>query len=394
MSRKIHRLNARRVASLAEIGRHADGQNLFLVVSPTGSRSWKFKYERGGRVRELGLGSARDVPLARAREIAAAHRARLAEGLEPEARRHAAGALTFGKMADQTVASLRGGWRNAKHARQWITTLRVHAASLWNLPVDKVTTEDVLDVLKPIWTDQHETATRVRQRIEKVLDRAKALGLRTGENPARWRGHLDHLLSQPPRLERKHLKAMPYSELPAFMERLRAESCVSARALEFAILTGCRTGEVLGARRQEFLLASKLWTIPKERMKAGRSHSIPLSDRAAEIVAAQPIGAFVFAGAEVGTQLNKDALLQLLRRMEIATTVHGFRSTFREWTGDQTNFPREIAEAALAHVVGNTTEQSYRRGSALEKRRELMDQWARYLTGEKDTYKEGAYQLQ
>jgi integrase len=380
MSHKINRLNARKVATITKPGRHADGGNLYLSVSTTGAKSWVFMFRWQGSTKELGLGSARNVSLADAREHAAISRAQLAKGGLPTGSRRSLEGPAFGEVAGKVLEAMRPSWRNKKHAGQWETTLREHAAPLLRLPVDKITTEDVLSVLKPLWNDRRETASRLRSRIERVLDAAKAKGLRSGENPARWRGHLDQLLPRRQKIERKHHAAMPYTDVPAFMERLRALEGVTARALEFAILTGARTGEVLGARWEEFDLDAAVWTIPAERMKGGREHTVPLSDRAAEIIASMPEGTFVFAGRFEGTRLSDSMLLHLLQeRMKVVSvTVHGYRSSFRDWAGDCTPFPRDVIEAALAHAIGNATEAAYRRSTAIEKRRELMRAWEAY----------------
>jgi integrase len=380
MARKINLLNARNVATITEPGRHSDGGNLYLNVTKTGARSWIFMYRLHGKTRELGLGSAHDVSLKRARELAAAHRSKLAEGVEPTAKRDGAGNVTFGKVADQKIEDMRPGWRSAKHAKQWEDSLKVDAAALRNMPVDGVDTEAVLRVLRPIWTTKSETASRLRSRIELVLDAAKAKGLRSGENPARWRGHLDQLLPKRQRLEKAHHPAMAYSDVPEFMEKLRAMEGTTARALEFCILTAARSGEVLGARREEIDFEAGLWTVPASRMKGGREHVVPLSKRAIEIVRGMPEGEFVFAGRFKGTRLSDMVLFHMLRRqMGVdGVTVHGFRSSFRDWCGDCTHTAREVVEAALAHAVGNATEAAYRRSTALEKRRDLMKAWDTY----------------
>jgi integrase len=271
-------------------------------------------------------------------------------------------------------------WRSSKHAKQWEMTLQVHAASLARVPVDQITTEHVLGVLKPLWSTRRETASRLRSRIEHVLDAAKAQGLRSGENPARWRGHLDHLLSGRQRLDRGHYAAMAYADVPAFMEKLRATEGTRARALEFCILTAARTKEVLGAKIEEFDFEAKTWTVPKERMKSGRAHTVPLSDRAAEIVASMPEGAFVFAGRFEGCRLSDNMLHHLLRhKLNVSdATVHGFRSSFRDWVGDRTYYARDLVESALAHAIENQAEASYRRSTAIEKRRKLMRAWETY----------------
>jgi integrase len=384
MARKINRLNARLVATITKCGRHADGGGLYLSISPNGGRRWVFLYRWHGKPTEIGFGSARDVSLARARELAGQARARLAEGINPkEARRSSAGA-SFGECADRVIEAMRPSWRNAKHAAQWEMTLREYAAPLRRLPADKVTTDDVLSVLKPLWHDKPETASRLRGRIERVLDAAKAQGLRSGENPARWRGHLDQLLPKRQQLTRGHHAAMDYADLPAFVENLRAREGNAARALEFAILTAARSGEVLGARWAEFDLNRGIWTVPAMRMKAGREHRVPLSRNALNLVKAMHDnrdGDFVFAGQKRGNPLSVMALEMVLRRMKIENaTVHGFRSAFRDWAAECTNFPNEVCEAALAHVIENKAEAAYRRGDLFEKRRKLMEAWSAYCT--------------
>jgi integrase len=375
----LNRLNARKVATLDKPGRHSDGGNLYLAVSESGAKSWVFMWRLRGRTREIGLGSARDLQLARARDIAAGYRAKLAEGVEPAAKRDAIKSATFAEVSAKVIEDMRPGWRNEKHGKQWERTLRDHAAPLSKVPVDQITTEDVLDVLKPLWLDRNETASRLRSRIERVLDFAKAKGL-SGENPARWRGHLDQLLPRRQRLEPKHLPAMPYDAVPGFMQKLRAFEGAAARALEFAILTAARTSEAVGAQRSEFDLEAGLWTIPRERMKGGREHQVPLSARALELVREAPEGEWIFPGRFPGTHLSDSVLDHLLhKQMKIeGATVHGFRSTFRDWAGDLTDHPRDVAEAALAHSIGNATEEAYRRATALGKRRKLMNDWSKF----------------
>jgi integrase len=383
VARKINRLNARSVATITECGRHADGGGLYLSVSPNGGRRWVFLYRWHGKPTEIGLGSARDVSLARAREHAANARAKLAEGSNPKGVRRSAGA-SFGECADQIIAAMRPSWRNKKHAAQWEMTLRDYAAPLRRLPVDKVTTDDVLSVLKPLWNSKPETASRLRGRIERVLDAAKAKGLRSGENPARWRGHLDQLLPKRQQLTRGHHAAMDYVDLPAFIEDLQAREGSAARALEFAILTAARSGEVLGECWPEIDLDGGVWTVPANRMKGGREHRVPLSRRAVRIVKEMHEvreGDFVFGGQQAGNPLSVMALEMVLRRMKIDdATVHGFRSAFRDWAAECTNFPNEVCEAALAHVIENKAEAAYRRGDLFEKRRKLMDAWDAYCT--------------
>jgi integrase len=276
---------------------------------------------------------------------------------------------------------MRPSWRNGKHAAQWEMTLREYAAPLRRLPADKITTDDVLSVLKPLWNEKPETASRLRGRIERVLDAAKAQGLRSGENPARWRGHLDDLLAKRQRLTRGHHPAMPYADVSAFMATLRKREGIAALALEFGILTAARSGEVIGARWVEFDLDGAVWTVPAARMKAGKEHRIPLAPRALKIVKdiVGLSGEFVFPGGKPGRPLSAKALAKALRRMKVKNaTVHGFRSAFRDWAAECTNFTNEVCEAALAHVIENKAEAAYRRGDLFDKRRKLMDAWAAF----------------
>lgn len=389
MGRETKRLNARTVATLTKPGRHADGGNLYLSISPNGGRRWIFLYRWAGRQLEMGLGSARDVSLARARELADAARAKLAEGVNPlEMRRSERAIPTFGEAADALVDDIASGFRNAKHLEQWRMTLKNYAATLRSKSVADITTEDVLAALKPIWTTKSETASRLRGRIERVLDAAKAKGQRTGENPARWRGHLDSLLPKRQKLQRGHHAAMPYAAVPEFMTRLRSVSGSSCLALEFLILTAARTGEVREAIWNEVDLESKVWAVPAHRMKAGKAHRVPLSGAAVDVLQRtkelqeRPEGsAFIFPGGKPGKALSVMALDMLLRRLKVDDTVHGFRSSFRDWAGEETSFSREVAEAALAHTVGDAVERAYRRSDALEKRRKLMEAWSAFLLG-------------
>lgn len=383
MAQQINRLSARSVQTITTPGRHADGGGLYLVVDKSGARRWVYLYREKGRLREMGLGGVLAVPLARARKLAANAREIRAGGQSPiEARRRVRPDQTFGAVADEFLATKAVEFRNDKHLAQWTMTLTEYAAQLRPKPVQEITTEDVLAVLKPHWTERPETASRLRGRIERVLDAAKAKGLRSGENPARWRGHLDHLLPARQKLTRGHHAALPFADVPAFVARLRSRSSMAGLALEFAILTAARSGEVLGALWSELDLDQRVWTVPAYRMKAGREHRVPLADRAAEILAALSgarTGELVFPGQKPGRPLSPMAMEMLLRRMQVEVTVHGFRSSFRDWVGERTDFAREVAEAALAHSVGDATERAYRRGDALEKRRELMNEWGRYL---------------
>jgi integrase len=382
MARQIHRLSAREVATKRESGLHADGGGLYLVVDKGGSKRWTFLFRWEGKRTEMGLGGLQSVPLARARELGADCRATLAKGLNPVSERKAVKSTvpTFGAYADEFVAMKGAGWRNARHRAQWTMTLTNYAALLRNMPIDAIATEHVLAALKPLWLTRAETASRLRGRIEIILDAARASGHRTGENPARWRGHLDHLLPKRGRL-RGHHKAMPFDDVSAFVKTLRSMEGFSPLALEFAILTAARTGEVLGAQWEEIDIGERLWIVPPERMKAGIEHRVPLCDRAMEIVRKMEESrdsAFLFPGRKSGCPLSPTALIIVLRRANLDVTVHGFRSAFRDWCGERTAFPRDVAEAALAHAVGDETERAYRRGDALEKRRKLMDAWAKF----------------
>jgi integrase len=370
------------VATIKDHGRHADGGGLYLSIAPNGGRRWVFLYRWHGKQTEIGLGSARDVALARARELARQARANLAESINPKDVRKGSKEATFGECADRLIEAMRPSWRNEKHAAQWKMTLLRYAAPLRHLPVDKIGTAEVLSVLKPSWNAKPETASRLRGRIERILDAAKAQGLRSGENPARWRGHLDQLLPKRQRLTRGHHAAMPYPDVPTFISDLQLRHATAALALEFLILTAARSGEVLGARWNEFDLDRAIWTVPAKRMKAGREHRVPLSPRALRIAADLEVcrtGDFVFFGEKPERPLSGMSLEMMLRRMKIENaTVHGFRSSFRDWAAECTNFPNEVCEAALAHVIENKAEAAYRRGDLFEKRRKLMDAWAAY----------------
>ena len=376
------RLTARKVET-TKAGKYSDGGNLYLIVLPSGGRKWVLRFTWRGKAREMGLGSPANVSLADAREKAAHARRMIAQGLDPIAERKRTGGIpTFGEMTDQVHEALSLGFRSAKHTAQWRTTLLTYAAPLADKPVDVIGIDDVLAVLRPIWTTKSVTASRLRGRIEKVLDAAKAKGFRQGENPARWRGHLDHLLAKQTKLTRGHYAAMPYERVAAFIGRLRESDSLTALALEFCILTAARSGEVLGMRWSEVDLEKKVWTVPAHRMKAGREHRVPLSERAVAIL--KPLaeiksGDFVFPGQRKNRPLSHRVMNKTLHRMSADTvTVHGFRSSFRDWAGNESSFPREVVETALAHVVGDAAEQAYRRSDALEKRRKLMEAWASY----------------
>jgi len=398
MARAINRLSARTVQTLTEPGRHADGDGLYLVVDEGGGKRWVYLYRLAGRRREMGLGPLRTVSLAQAREQAGRARQMAAQGLDPVEARQAAApapapepapvpvAPTFAKVADGFMDARAGEWRNAKHRQQWRNTLTTYAAGLWDMPVSDIGTTEVLAALRPIWREKPETASRVRGRIERILDAAKVEGHREGENPARWRGHLEHTLPKTGKLSRGHHPALPYAEVPAFVAALRARVADSARALEFIILTAARSGEVRGMRANEVDMEAAVWTVPAERMKAGRPHRVPLPRAALELLAPRlaAIGRedFVFTNTK-GGMLSDMVFEALYRRAKVeGITTHGFRSSFRDWAGDETDFPREVIEAALAHLVGDEGELAYRRGDALEKRRQLMELWASFVAAE------------
>jgi integrase len=378
----VNKLTAMQVSKLSEPGLYSDGEGLYLRVD-SGKR-WLFIYHRHGKRREMGLGPLSDVSLAQARGLRSEARQLLRGGKDPieERKRARLGSETFGEFVEAELDKLEKGFSNPKHRQQWRNTLRTYAKGFWKVPVDQVDTHHVEKALRPIWLTKPETARRVRARIERMLDSAKAQGLRSGENPARWGGHLKSVMAAHPRGERKHHAAMPYKDMPAFMERLRGLESVSARALEFTILTAARTGEVLGARWEEFDLEAKLWTAPAERMKARVQHRVPLSDRAVSILEElQKLGSdYVFPGSIAGRPLSNMSMAMVLRRLKVAVTVHGFRSSFRDWVGEETDYPRELAEAAVAHTVGSEVERAYRRGDALEKRRRMMIDWATATT--------------
>jgi integrase len=378
------RLTARKVET-ARPGVYLDGQGLRLIVGAAGGRKWVFRFMRRARSQEMGLGGS-GVSLAMARERAADARRMLAAGQNPiDGERLAkVGRPTFGQVADDYLSAKKSEWRNAKHRAQWEMTLGRYCAPLRSRPVDEIDTTAVLEVLKPIWTSIPETASRLRGRVENVLDAARARGLTPQHeaNPARWRGHLDKLLSKRQKLTRGHHAAMPFAGVPDFMARLRKRDAVAALALEFTILTAGRSGEVLGAGWTEIDFQQKVWTIPAARMKGGREHRVALSRPALVILKkldSARTGDFIFPGQRPGRPLSGMAMEMILRRMNIeGVTVHGFRSSFRDWCGEVSTFPREVAEAALAHVAGDQTERAYRRGDALEKRRRLMEAWATY----------------
>lgn len=392
MARAINKLTTRQIVALRKPGRHSDGGGLYLRITAAGSRSWVFMTTDGGKRKEIGLGSATAVSLATARRLAAEMREASATNrdprsvlvpLEPEVKLKI---QTFGEFANEYIASVEAGWRNAVHRQQWHNSLRDHAQRLNQIPVDAVSTEDVMATLQPIWMSKAETAKRVRGRIEKILDAAKARGLRPRDamNPAAWRGHLALLLPKQDPLQRGHHAALAWTEAPAFLFELRQRPALAARCLEFVILTAARSGEALGSTWSEIDLSSKLWTVPASRMKAKAEHVVPLSTASLDLLKAlAPANvdprALIFAVG--GAARSNMAMAMLLRRMGRGNiTTHGFRSTFRDWAGDNTAFPRELVEQALAHTIQNKAERAYRRGTAIDRRRALMQEWASYLS--------------
>ena len=392
MSRVSKRLSALKVAQARLPAMLADGDGLYLQVSNANSKSWIFRYRRNGKQHEMGLGAVNAVSLARAREKARECREQLADGIDPLIAREAkrareaidqARGITFDQCAEAFIKAHAGSWKSAIHHLQWETTLKTYVSPVFGmLPVQAVDVGLVMKVLEPIWSTKPETAARIRGRIESVLNWAKARGYRTGENPALWKGHLDNLLPARAKIKKvKHHAALPFDNMSPFIATLRDEAGIPALALEFAILTAARTGEVIGARWLELDVEAKVWTVPASRMKSNREHRVPLSPEALAVLSKLDKGEpadHVFAGRSGGS-LSNMALLMLLRRMgHVALTAHGFRSTFRDWAAERTDFQAEVAESALGHVVGDKVELAYRRGDFFEKRRKLMDAWAHF----------------
>ena len=391
----------------AKPGRHVDGNGLHLLVKASGARSWVLRFTLHGKTRDVGLlrcpealvllaqSGREELSLAQARDLAAIYRLKVRAGIDPLSEREQQAAasrvaqaqdeaaqLTFYDAAQSYLASRESTWRNAKHRQQWHNTLSAYVfPSLGALPVADIGTAEVLAVLEPIWKSKAETANRVRGRMEAIIDAARARGHFSGENPARWRGHLDKILPARQRLSRGHHAAMPYDEAPAFLEQLRAREAVAAMALEFTILTAARTGEVLGATWAEIDFEKRTWTVPALRMKAGREHRVPLSSRAVEVLnETKKLGSDYLFPGQRGGKLSGMAMAMLLRRMGHVVTVHGFRSSFRDWAAEMTAFPHEVCEMALAHTIANKAEAAYRRGDIFEKRRLLMDGWEEFCS--------------
>jgi integrase len=385
-------LNVLRVKGLTNPGMYGDGDGLYLQVRNAGARSWVFRYKIAGRARLMGLGSLDDVSLAEARGTAVEARKLARKGVDPIDHREAKRAEeiaartrnTFKEVADAYQDAHQASWRNAKHRQQWANTLTTYVYPvLGETPVAAASVAEVMKILEPIWQTKPETASRVRGRIETVLDYASARGWRTGDNPARWRGHLSNLLPPRTKVRRvEHHAALPWREVAAFVKLLDGQAGNAALALRFAILTAARTGEVIGAAWAEINLQEKVWTIPADRMKAGRAHRVPLSEPAVVMLTALPgREGYLFPGQRKGHGMSNMAMLVLLRRMKRTDiTAHGFRSAFRDWCAEATDHAPHVAEAALAHAVGNKVEAAYRRGDLFEKRRFLMDDWAAFAT--------------
>jgi integrase len=403
MVRRQQRLSALQVAKLTKPGLYGDGGGLTLQITPGGAKSWLLRYMVAGKPFGMGLGPTHTVSLADARQKARDARKLLIEGINPlvvkrqnqiTAALASAKMMTFDQCAEAYILAHKAGWKNAKHADQWTNTLKTYASPVFgHLPVAEIDTGLVVKCLSPIWESKTETASRLRGRIESVLGWATTSGYRSGENPARWKGHLDNLLATISKSSRtKHHPSLPWQRMGAFMSALRAREGVSARAVEFAILTACRSGEVRGAKWVEFDTVGKVWTIPAERMKAKREHEVPLSDAALAVLESMPkLGEIVFPGAKK-QPLSDTSLTAVIGRMNgddkpiwvdangQAVTVHGFRSSFRMWAAETTNFPREVAEHALAHQLPDAVERAYQRGSQFAKRVALMAEWSLYCT--------------
>jgi integrase len=390
----MSKLTVKKVQSLNQPGKYGDGRNLWLIVGPTGRKRWEFRYSVGGRSREMGLGTLEFMSLDEARDRAFELRKMVKQGMDPLSAKSEKKprATTFEQVAEQCIASQKAGWSNPKSEAQWRSSLKSYAyPTLGTMNVAAITTSDVFDVLEPIWSAKPETAKRVRERMEKVLDFATALKLRTGDNPARWRGALEPLFPKKVKVAKvRHHPALPYTEMADFMTALRAKDGVAPRALEFAILTAARTNEVLGATWSEIDMDKAVWIIPAQRMKARRDHRVPLSEAALDLLRSLPSdteGDYVFVSPMArGKPMSNMAMLKTLKLMKRPDlTVHGFRSTFRDWAAETTVYPDTVVEMALAHAVGNAVEAAYRRGDLFEKRTRLMADWSSYCAGDSRT---------
>jgi integrase len=393
MPRTLNRLSTLKVTRAKKRGMYADGGGLYLRVAAGGSKNWVFRYTANGRLRDMGLGPVHTLSLAEARDAATECRKLRLRGVDPITHRRAslaagkasdAKAMSFRECAEAYMAGHESGWHNARHREQWRNSLQSYVYPLLGgLPVNAIDTGLVMQVVQPMWKDKTETASRVRGRIELVLDWAKASGFRDGENPARWRGHLEQLLPKRSKVRQiKHLAALPYREAGAFMSKLRQQDSVPARALEFVVLTAARVGEVLDATWDEVDFHNRIWTVPAGRMKARREHRVPLSDAAMRVLQKMRHlrqDALIFPGNRDRRPMSQMTLLILVKTIAgMDINVHGLRSTFRDWAAERTNFPREVAEMALAHAIPNAVEAAYRRGDLFEKRSKLMEAWAEF----------------
>lgn len=393
---RVHnKLTTVSVKAKKEPGLYADGGNLYLQITEAGVKSWLFRYMLNGKARGMGLGPFHTVTLAEARLKAQQCRKLLLDGVDPlDAKRdqpptrHSEidGTVTFKQCAETFIEKHKVGWKNAKHAEQWASTLKTYAYPvIGDMLVAAVGLPHIQKILDPIWTTKNETASRLRGRIEQILDMAAVAGYRTGDNPARWKGHLDKLLARPSKVQKvQHHAALPYRDIATFISKLGDQEGIARFALEFLILTAARTGEVIEATWDEFDLPAGKWTIPAGRMKAAKEHNVALSDRAIEIVKQMKevaLHQYVFPGQRDKKPLSNMAMLQLLKRMDYKDlTAHGFRSTFRDWAGECTNHPREVVEAALAHQLKDKAEAAYARGDLFVKRSRLMADWASYCS--------------
>ncbi|MCC3304203.1 tyrosine-type recombinase/integrase [Sneathiella sp. HT1-7] len=392
----MNKLSAVQIKALSGRGRYADGGNLYFQISEFGTKAWIFRFTRNKKSRSMGLGPYPDISLAKAREMAQECREKVRNGLDPIEERKAARqalyadtakTITFRECADKYIDARSPEWKNIKHLRQWSATLEKYVFPVFGaLPVKDVDMGLVLKALEPIWTTKTETASRVRQRIEKILDWAKVRKYREGENPARWHGNLDMVLPSPSKIQKiEHFKALPYEDVAAFVSLLRKKDSYSAMGLELIILTACRTGSLINAKWEDFNFDKKEWIIPAENMKAGKEHRVPLSPAVIAVLEkllAVRQNEYVLPGANGKGHASNMALLQLIKRMGYGgrVTPHGFRSTFKDWASERTAYPNEVSEMALAHSVGNKVEAAYRRGDLFDKRKRIMDDWAEYCS--------------
>ena len=390
MPKKAKGLTARQVETMKTPGDHADGNGLYMRVKPSGMKTWLFRYQVNGHRHAMGLGSTRLKSLAQAREKSCELALKISDGIDPIQERKVLErktSITFMDAAARYIKVMRPSWKNVKHAQQWQNTLDKYCIPIADLPVDKIDSYLVMQCLEPIWAVIPETASRIRGRMEKILDWSRVNGYREGENPARWSGHLDQSLPRKTKIRTvKGHASMPYTELPQFWPVLNLLQGLGARALEFTILTACRTSEVLNAKWQEIDEPSQIWTIPAERMKAGKEHRVPLSNATLFLLNAlknQQRGDLIFPGQKRNQPLSNMTMLKVLQRLEHAYTPHGFRSTFRTWISEKTNHVHEVAEAALAHTIGDKVVAAYQRGDLFEKRRQLMLDWADFVNSHK-----------